>query len=348
VIWSHYVGVFEANDTIQSIFPQMLPRSQSKTVFFTNIVIAFESLNINFGALGVSVFFLITGFLTAKSLDRDNRASYLVKRVFRIYPVYIVGTVILYLTTFAYTRWAGTAMPGARDFVIQASLLRDWLWIPSVDQIGWTLEVQIKMYLLYFLLHKLRVLQRSKTVMLTAGTGAVLAVGIWPYADAIANFNWRAYTVLYVCMFSIVFLIYGLLGTVFYQYFCGRWTRKESIVTGGFCLFCFWMSLEESALAGANLRSYLVGAALFGATFLLRDRIQCKHAIAFISTISFSIYIVHGLNGYYLLSILDHYGINPYISLCITTGTALLLACGLYRFVEKPGAQLLKKIYRKT
>jgi len=324
----------------------MLPRSQAGTVFFHNIVVAFETKLLNFGSWGVSIFFLITGFLTAKSLDQDNHASFLVKRAFRIYPVYIVGTAILYLTTRAYTYWAGTAMPGtAKEYLIQASLIRDLLWVPAVDPAGWTLEVQIKMYIVYFLLHKLKILQNSRAVIFTAGTGAALVWGLWPYAEAAVNVNWRIYSASYVAMFSVVFILFGLLGAAFYQYFCGRWTAKESLAAGGFCLFCFWMSMERCALAESTMRSYLAGTLLFGAAFLLRDRIRCGRVISFISTISFSLYIVHGLNGYYLLSILDHYGINSYISLCTTTGAALLLAYGLYRLVEKPCAQLSKRIY---
>jgi len=345
VLWAHYVGIFQLSD-IQSIFPYMLPRSQATTTFFNNIVVAFESEMINFGALGVSIFFLITGFLTAQSLDKDNHATFIVKRVFRIYPAYIVGTAILYVTTLIYTKWSGSGMPWRiRDFVIQASLFRDWFWIPSVDQIGWTLEVQMKMYLVYFVLHRMRVLYNGKASMLIAAICTVFLLGVWPYSEALAVNNWRAYTILYVIIFSIVFLIFGMIGVTFYQYYCGRWSAKESAVIGGFLLLCFWLCVDHSVLAGGStLRSYLAGTTIFGAAFTLRNRLHCREAVSFIAKISFSFYIVHGLNGYYLLSVLDYYQVNPYIALFITGLAALLAACGLYWLVEKPSAAISKRM----
>lgn len=349
VIIIHYIGIFMMGSGIDIIFPQMLSRGSETTEFFNHIVYALEKSGINLGALGVSIFFLITGFLAGRSLDRDSHASYLMKRLLRIYPVYIAGTVLLYLTTLAYTRWAGTAMPEARAFVIQASLLRDWFWIPSVDQIGWTLEVQLKMYFVYFALYKWKVFQKSGRVMAVTGVGALALLAVWPWADALAVTNMRLYTVLYVVMFSILFLIFGLLGMVFYQYFCGRWTAEESFVSGSFCAFCFWICAENSFFAGTpQTGSYLLGLFLFGGAFLLRDRISCGRIISFISTISFSTYIVHGLNGYYLLSVFEHYGVNPYLSVFIVTGAALLLAFAMYRLVEKPCMRLLRLGEKRT
>ena len=45
---------------------------------------------------------------------------------------------------------------GIREYAIQATTLRDWFWIPTVDGIGWTLEVQLKMYIVRFLLSRVR------------------------------------------------------------------------------------------------------------------------------------------------------------------------------------------------
>jgi peptidoglycan/LPS O-acetylase OafA/YrhL len=48
-----------------------------------------------FGTFGVSLFFLITGFVIPISLARHNPITFLVNRVFRIYPAYLASLAIL-------------------------------------------------------------------------------------------------------------------------------------------------------------------------------------------------------------------------------------------------------------
>jgi len=99
------------------------------------------------GEISVSIFFLITGFLVPYSLDKNPKASFLLQKALRIYPVYIAGSALMFLTSVLYTNWAGTVLPwGLKEWLASVSLLRDWMWIPSIDSLGWTLEVQLKMY----------------------------------------------------------------------------------------------------------------------------------------------------------------------------------------------------------
>lgn len=67
--------------------------------------------------------------------------------------------------------------------------------------------------------------------------------------------------------------------------------------------------------------------------------------ISFIAKISYPMYLIHGLNGYILLTALYRAGVNNYLSLLITLVCATLLACGLHYGVEVP---LLKATKRKN
>ena len=45
---------------------------------------------LNFGRIGVVIFFALSGYLIARSLEGpDWRVSFLIKRTFRLYPIYI-------------------------------------------------------------------------------------------------------------------------------------------------------------------------------------------------------------------------------------------------------------------
>ena len=43
------------------------------------------------GAIGVYIFFLISGFVISMSLNKIDVKTFIIRRIFRIYPVYIIG-----------------------------------------------------------------------------------------------------------------------------------------------------------------------------------------------------------------------------------------------------------------
>ena len=334
VLFFHYASIYMLSG-VETIFPQILPRPQGTPRALAAIIYSLENAGINLGAFGVAIFFLITGFVTASSLDRNDHWRFLLKRVIRIWPVYIVGTALLYLTSYLYTGWAGTVMPGEiRDFVIQASLVRDWLWVPSVDQIGWTLEVQVKMYLILFLLSKIKLLNCWSAIIRLAGLGALFVVISRPYMDGLVLAHHRVYVVLYTVSYSAVFIIFAFIGVAFFQLTKKEWTVQESVMTGVMCMIAFYFAAES--MIPTIIPAYCAAVLLFAMAYGVREKIHIGRGIRFLSTISFSLYIVHGVNGYYLLSVLDSLGISPYLSFAATACASILAACILYRCVEKP------------
>lgn len=346
VLFWHYIGIYMLSG-FEIPFPQLLERTQGELRALTAIVLAAENSGINIGTFGVAIFFLITGFVTMASLNRDNHWYFLLKRVIRIWPVYIAGTVLLYITSRLYTGWSRTAMPGGiRDFIIQASLVRDWLWIRSVDGVGWTLEVQIKMYLVLFLLSKAKLLNRRNIIIWLSGLGALFVVVAQPYLSQLVSVNVRMYATVYTICFSIVFIIFSFVGVAFCQMAQGQWSVQEGVVTGIACMIAFYFA--ANSMISAQVTSYLAAIVLFAMAYTVRETIQVGKVMCFISTISFSVYIVHALNGYYLLSILDRLGANPYLSLVLTSCVSFLAAYILYRFVEKPCGAAAAKIKGKV
>lgn len=343
VVFSHYGAMYFCGD-VSASFSQIVPRQQMSPRFLGNFVSAFDPSVLNFGAFGVSIFFLITGFLAAHSLERDSTASFLIKKLLRLYPVYIAGLAFVYLTSLVYTKWAGTLLPwGIKEWIAQASLCRDWMWMPSVDGIGWTLEVQLKMYLVYWLLKKLRVFEKSSTLLFVMGGGTLLSVMANAYMDIFITTSPVLYRIMYVVIFSIIFLLFGLIGVVFYNFHSGKWKLEESLAVsiGGF--ICFYVAMTHSTIS-AQLKSYAMGVMFFILMFLLKEHVKPGRALGFISKISFSVYVIHGINGYYMLSVLDSMGINPYVALAATFELCIILSYAFYKWIEEPMSKVIKKI----
>jgi peptidoglycan/LPS O-acetylase OafA/YrhL len=84
VIISHYLGVFWAAPTaVQTLTGLTVPTGPwpagAGLIVYSPI---------NFGALGVALFFVISGFVMPFSFKSYGRLDFLVGRAFRIYPTY--------------------------------------------------------------------------------------------------------------------------------------------------------------------------------------------------------------------------------------------------------------------
>ncbi len=102
---------------------------------------------------GVGVFFVLSGFLIYRPFCEANIAGlpvpdlarYLVRRVLRIYPAYLVCLVIWW-------RFGIVEILGVRGFLKHASLL-DMYWAPAQRggaglEVAWTLQIEMTFYLL--------------------------------------------------------------------------------------------------------------------------------------------------------------------------------------------------------
>jgi peptidoglycan/LPS O-acetylase OafA/YrhL len=108
--------------------------------------------NADFGRIGVTIFFLISGFLIPSSLGQKHEhggLEFWIKRFFRLYPAYWVSIL---------TGYVGCWVAVGRDFdlgALAANLLmfHEFLGFKSVQGLYWTLHVELVFYFLTFLLY---------------------------------------------------------------------------------------------------------------------------------------------------------------------------------------------------
>lgn len=266
VVWAHYVCMFAVNG-VNGVFPYILPKQQPTSTLLRDFVVSTtDAISINAGSLGVAVFFLITGFTTIYSLSAKPTSTkeFVLGKVIRIYPPYIVGVLVLYLSTLVYTQWAGTTPPEGKLFLAQATLFRDWMWLPSVDGIGWTLEVQLKMYVFLFVLHKLKVFQSPKLVSLVAVVCGVSIAILSPVTSIYSAISSRKYAISYVLMMGVVYCSYSLIGAAICQLYLKQWEKKLTYYTLLVCVLSFVFSLYTSKIGNSvTIISYLVAIILF-------------------------------------------------------------------------------------
>src|SRR5262249_15229759 len=105
------------------------------------------------GHVGVAIFFLISGFVIPFSLLNRSRLEFGIARFFRLWPTYTIGFGITVLAVILCSRSYGRPVPFLPSTVVyQVLFVRDFFWVPSIDGIVWTLEIEVKFYILIALI----------------------------------------------------------------------------------------------------------------------------------------------------------------------------------------------------
>lgn len=135
------------------------------------------------GALGVSIFFVISGYLVGASYRRDPK-SYLLKRILRIEPGLIASLVVTVgLLAVVTTAPAGAYWPAAAMYVLRNALLYPATYeLPGVFQhlpmagvvngVLWTLRLEFTFYVVLMLIRA----RLSLVMALTAACALVFVV----------------------------------------------------------------------------------------------------------------------------------------------------------------------------
>ena len=145
---------FESVHLLRGIAAMLVLMAHSFRSFYFWDVPWFEKSVFDAGQIGVSVFFVISGFVLPLSLQNNYRFAdyprFLLRRFVRIEPTYLASMVVAIAWVWTATRLAPNAKPWEFDFgQIAAHLLyfvpfTDYKW---VNEVYWTLAIEFQFYL---------------------------------------------------------------------------------------------------------------------------------------------------------------------------------------------------------
>ena len=340
VVVSHLLIFYTSN--VSAIFPWIIEKTDNvyanDTVRIEDILLQFmEKSTINFGAFGVSVFFLITGFCMMITLGRHKTVTvreFLSKKILRLYPVYIVGFVIGVIVSVCYASKFGTGFNYTlTQCVMQITLLGRLFGFASIDGLVWTLEVQLVFYVLAYVLYRARLLEKPSQIM---GTALVMMICKFVFA----NINAAAF----IALADMITYIYPMFaGICIYYYYSDKWSAGEALgLTALICAACGVGNVAPS--------SYYLGFIVF-VVFMFMDKkgsLKISALLSFISKISYPLYASHALVSYNLLSYLNYKGIYPTSASLIVLSADIILAVIIHYCVEGPLEKLIARISSKA
>jgi len=295
-----------------------------------------------YGAYGVEMFFILSGFVNSMSLMRRGQpADFVAARMIRIVPFFLMAIIAnLFILRLA----PMNETVGTGQFLANMTLLPKILGYECLDPVMWTLQIEMMFYLTLILLFKIGALRRY---FIGWGTLLTLSLIICPTLDAMQTTQgstaWfslatairRLMLLDFVPLFSIGFLLYMIkTGTG------KRWQNIVGIIIAA-GVFHSIDHGKHNPLATVLIIG-LVTACAYGRVPPLRFR-----PLVYISTISYALYLCHNNLGCALIHCLDRGGIPPQICFLIAVAFAFAMSILVTNRIEAPMTRALRSSWNR-
>ena len=271
-----------------------------------------------FGAQGVELFYIISGFVIYYSLSNTNSASYnylkyLGKRFARIFPPFLGTLILICLVALI---WKGDYGYSAKQILQNATLTVDLFrnseWMNPIF-------VTLKVEFLFYLVIGFLVIWMRKSPWIY-GSILVLSLLCVPFFHAVDVIH------------NIPFFAAGIACSEIYQ--SKNILLNRFILAGSLLILFLIFPWEDILVLG------------IGITFLLWVKIKSAW-LEWMGRFSYSLYLTHGLSGGLFLFVFknEHYvNLNSWLALILATIVSITFAYGYYLLVERPAMRLSRKV----
>lgn len=231
------------------------------------------------GGAGVVVFFMVSGYIITHVLQTELTGEFLIKRAFRIYPLYIVAVLIQYIPLAIIGR-----APIWSTLVAQILLIGDFLSTPyALSGVEWTLRVEIVFYIFMALLRALNFIPRKNSFQYIF-IGTVLLFSLIAPIPSSENLSKGYFT---------IYAPFLLLGSMFYLF------EKKQIMFSMFSVFTglvFYQHYSLMALYQKGWLSYhfaIIAFFIFLCLWLFRKYLIAGPWILLLSDMTYAVYLFH-------------------------------------------------------
>lgn len=291
------------------------------------------------GAYGVDLFFMLSGFVIFMTLDRSKSVGdFAIGRFARLYPAYWVAMGV----TFAVVSLAG--LPGQevslRDAILNLSMVPELVNARRIDGAYWSLQAELLFYAGMVVLWRVGAFRR------VAGTLSLWLLASFLVQTAIASGMFESSAVLGLLrklstVGSLAYIRHFAVGIVLYQVRKQvGWSAKWIAILAA----CFLMEAQAVSWMAAIVGGML-GLTLYAA---IAGRLAWLAAkpLVYLGALSYSLYLIHQNVGYVMIRQFSRWGWNSHCSIATSIALVLLLAAGLHAWVEKPASSWMKSRLR--
>lgn len=232
------------------------------------------------GALGVIIFFMISGFIITYVIKTESVTEFFIKRIFRIYPLYIFAL----LCEAGYLFYFKNEATSLRTLFLQGLLIGDFFNVPtSLKNVEWTLRIEILFYLIMGMLKTLKITKNGNILIAAL---LIITTLLWkstPFPDSASDHTG------YVSAFAPFLFI----GVVFYLIDSKAVNPTLSLLS---ILFMFYVHLDcvSNYILKLNNLSYgIYGLIIFTLSYFFKQKFPYNKKIITLSEITYPVYLFH-------------------------------------------------------
>ncbi|MFG2526545.1 acyltransferase family protein [Streptomyces sp. NPDC048516] len=295
-----------------------------------------------YGWLGVEIFFLISGFVICMSGWGRSLGDFVTSRVSRLYPAYWTAVLLTaaVLTAFPDVRSVG----GWQNILTNLTMLQEGVGVPDLDDVYWTLFVELKFYLLFAI-----VIFRGVTYR-----RCVLFCGLWTVAGI---FSLGSHNELLTSWAVSQYSPYFIAGIAFYLIHRFRPNALLwAIVAVSFLLAQHYVHGRLVTNLGAKAGlveewparlTILIAFVMMGAIALgAFDRLRWRW-LTTAGNLTYPLYLIHMYVGFTLIALLRRH-VPAGLLLPAITGFMLAISWIIHRYVERPIGRKLRRAMKRS
>lgn len=340
-IWVPYV--------VNEIYPV---ENVTGNLYATWLIYGATHASLNVGHLGVSIFFLISGFVILRSLDREEIGSFVVRRLFRILPCCAAAITATFALVAAVCQTYSVPNPLTfGDSLVSATLTMNLFHrLPTVPVL-WSLEVEVAFYIVMASLASMAGRIDTRRIVIAALTlsnvvfvllGLSRAPELTPgLADQFAHLSQ-----------VLLYMPLMLVGAVTYRCWSDGWqtgsmARVATAVGIFFAIYSSYGSVAGWDGLGVDAIAVTLALLLFACAVMWRRERRWLAPLRFVGAISYPLYLVHAPLGWIVLAAMSHHGFSVHAACSAAILASVLVAWSLHILVERPGQQIGAALSRR-
>ena len=292
-----------------------------------------------FGHFGVELFFIVSGFVIAGTLEQtDTLAQFALQRFARLYPAFLACSVLTLtviglggINPLGLDRW---------DALAGLTMMSPLLDRPAIDPSTWTLAHEVAFYALVALAHfglRLRALDTVCAAWMS-GCLAGIALGLprsHPHLAIVLNLG-------FVHLFVI--------GAMLSRAAAGR-LAPLGAATLAMALAMTTLGPRYNPGDCATGPYVLLVLGFAGAVWLAgtgRLRPLEWAPLVALGEVSYGLYLIHQILGYWIIWSLEAAGWHAALAVATALAASLLVAILVRRWVELPAQRALRRVFRRV
>lgn len=247
---------------------------------------AFEHFTRNYldlGRVGVVAFFLVSGYVISMSLRSDEVRAFLIKRMFRLYPIYIVSFTLFLMLKFWDADWSNPRW--LFEVFANYAMLQELIGFAALLGPAWTLSIEWVFYAQQCLAKRFGHLDRAWLL----GYGWLALFVASNVAERVLGRDLPGSLFMLLAVTAVGHALYlaqrGIVSKSAFWTLAGTTTALVPAVS--------FIGLDKGGQWPPHLyaTSFLAGFAFFAAAFMLRHR-QGWKVLPWLGKISYSMYIL--------------------------------------------------------